>query len=63
MTMERIRDKYNVPAKSGMEVGVGKFMKGRIVSSSGLYLRIRVYDTTGIGTYHPTWQITYPNDA
>ena len=63
MTMEQIRQKYNVPAKRGMEVDFENNMKGRIVGSSGLYLRIRVYDTTGIGTYHPTWKITYPKST
>lgn len=59
MSMKQIRDKYNVPAKRGMIVGVGNDMKGVIVGSYGLYLRIRVYGDVGISTYHPTWQITY----
>ena len=63
MTMEQIRQKYNVPAKRGMEVSIGKFMKGKIVGSMGLYLRIRVFDQVGIGSYHPTWKITYPKSA
>lgn len=61
--MEQIRQKYNVPAKRGMTVGVGKYTKGKIIGSQGMYLRIKVYDQVGIGTYHPTWQITYPNDT
>ena len=58
--MKQIRQKYNVPAKRGMEVEVEHNMKGKIVASQGLYLRIRVYDRNGISTYNPTWHIKYP---
>lgn len=60
MSMKQIRGKYNIPAKRGMEVEVENGMKGKIVGSQGMYVKIRVYDRTGISTYHPTWNITYP---
>lgn len=60
MTIEQIRKKYGVPAKRGMVVEVENGMKGKIVGSYGLYLQIRVFDRTGISSYHPTWKIKYP---
>ena len=68
MTMEQIRQKYNVPAKRGMTVGVGKHLTGKITGAYGLYLRIKILDPDigwhkYCGSYHPTWQITYPNDV
>lgn len=68
MTMQQIRDKYSVPAKRGMIVNVGKYLTGKIVGSDGLYLRIKIFDPDigwhkyG-GSYHPTWQITYPKST
>ena len=65
MSMELIRQKYNVPAKRGIEVEVENNMKGKIVGSYGLYLRIKIFDPDigwqkYIGSYHPTWKIKYP---
>ena len=67
MTMEQIRQKYNVPAKRGVVVKVGKYLTGKIVGSYGLYLRIRIFDpdfgwNKYVGSYHPTWQISYPEN-
>ena len=59
MTMKQIRDKYNVPAKRGMLVELENNMKGIIVGSHKLYLRIKVFDRNGISTYHPTWKVKY----
>ena len=58
MSLNYIREFYNVPAKRGMSVLVqGK--KGIIVGARHQYLRIRIEGEKKIGSYHPTWEIEY----
>lgn len=57
--MRYIRDHYGVPAKRGMEV-VAQGRTGRIVASSGAYLRIKVEGEKNILSFHPTWEMEYP---
>ena len=59
MSMRYIRDHYGVPAKRGMEV-VAQGRKGRIVGSRGSYLRIKVDGEKNILSFHPTWEMEYP---
>lgn len=59
MSMEYIRRTYGVPAKRGMRVVIdGK--PGRIVSSMGGYLRVRLDGELRPSNYHPTWRVEYP---
>lgn len=66
MSMQYIRDAYNVPAKRGKKVIVdidivningNNGFRGVIVGSKGGYLRIRVRGK--IGTYHLTSNVIY----
>lgn len=63
MSLDYIRIFYGVPAKRGARVrytaGYGEVMEGRIVGSSGHYLRIRFPDRKCSLRCHPTWQIEY----
>lgn len=56
--MDYIRTYYKVPAKRGGKV-LYKGMHGVITSARGGYLRIRLDGEKRIGSYHPTWEITY----
>ncbi len=58
MSMESIRQKYNVPAKRGMDV-IAQGRKGVIVGSKGLYLRVRVEGEKNIISFHPEWEMEY----
>lgn len=58
MSMDYIRNHYDVPAKRGMKVIVyGK--PGVITAADGQYLRIRLDGTKRSGIYHPTDRIEY----
>ncbi len=63
--MEYIRKHYGVPAKRGGRVRFtpdgNEHMahEGVIVGSKGNYLRIRMGEEKGVGTYHPTWELEY----
>ena len=64
MSIEQIRRSRNVPAKVGGRViytgdQSGTPKGGTIVGSRDGYLRIRLDGATLIGSYHPTWELTY----
>lgn len=66
MSMDYIRETYNVPAKRGGRVEYlasdGELMEGTITGSSGAYLLIRL-DGGHSGRYHPTWALKYLPDG
>ena len=56
--MDYIRNYYKVPAKKGGRVEYeGK--PGTIVGSRNAYLLIRLDGEKEVGSYHPTYNITY----
>ena len=57
MTMQYIRETYNVPAKRGACV-IANGKKGVIVGSRGPHLRIKLEDGI-IRIFHPTWNMQY----
>ena len=62
MTIQHIRDTYNVPAKVGGRVvysGNGKDIGGVITGADGKYLRIRLDGDKISCRFHPTWKLTY----
>jgi hypothetical protein len=59
VTAEYVRETYSVPAKVGMRV-VADGMPGTIVGFAGHYLRVRLDGASNISTWHPTWNIRYP---
>lgn len=59
MSMSAVRKRYSVPAKRGMRVRVYNGRLGRITSTYGDNLRIRLDERRHPGIYHPTWRITY----
>ena len=64
MSMERIRDRYNVPAKRGGRVifsGGSVPRIGTIVGSvrGNDYLRIRLDGDKIPLAFHPTWELKY----
>lgn len=68
MSMESIRNRYNVPAKRGMEVKIvsrpsdEEIITAKIVGSKGSYLRLLLPSARKSGLYHPTDSIEYPKD-
>lgn len=67
MSMEYIRETYNVPAKRGGRVEYlandGELLEGTITGSSGAYLLIRLDNARHSGRYHPTWALKYLPDG
>ena len=71
MSLQYIRDNYNVPAKRGARIEytdtMGVFIKGftywpskgTIVGARGKYLRVRFDGHTSIVTIHPTNKVKY----
>lgn len=63
MSMQYIRDYYGVPAKRGGKIRYTGILstprEGKIVGSSGQYLRVRFNGVKRLMTLHPTWQIEY----
>lgn len=63
MSMQSVRQYYNVPAKRGMRIK----MDGRPATITGttrgpMYLRVRFDDSPKITEpIHPTWEVEYPN--
>lgn len=55
-----VRDRYGVPAKRGMRV-IADGTPGVITGFHGARLRIRLDGQTRPGTWHPTWNIEYPD--
>lgn len=65
MSMQRIRRRYDVPAKRGMRVryvadGKHPPEMGTITSSDGMRLRIRLDSQKRSYLFHPTWGLEYP---
>lgn len=59
MSAQYVRDYYRVPAKRGMRIkACGK--PGTIVGFDGQYLRVRLDGQKRVSTWHPTWEIDYP---
>ena len=66
MSMQYIRDTYNVPAKRGGRViyaGSGKDVGGVITGTRGGCLRIRLDGDKFSCKFHPTWKIKYLTEA
>lgn len=64
MSMERIRKRYDVPAKRGMRVkytgeGKDKPEYGTITSARGHHLNIRLDGHKLPYIFHPTWELEY----
>lgn len=64
MTMQRIRQRYGVPAKRGARIrytGEGKDNPeyGIITNARGHHLRIRLDGQKLSYIFHPTWEIEY----
>ena len=65
MSMQYIRNTYNVPAKRGGHIKITTsrnkdvVFEGVIVGSRGAYLRVRVEGQKHLLTYHPTRNIEY----
>lgn len=58
MSLEWIRQQYNVPAWKGRGIEFdGK--PGRIVGANGPHLRVRIEGYRYPVTCHPTWRIKY----
>lgn len=62
MSMQYIRDRYNVPAKRGMRVTVDG-EAGVIVGTVNAHLRVKFGDAKHSTPCHPTWRVTYPSAA
>lgn len=58
MSLEYIRQQYNVPAFRGQRVEIYDGREGTVTSSLGRYLRVRVDGDRSI-LLDPTWHITY----
>lgn len=66
MSMDYIRNYYDVPAKSGGRVrysGGRQPADGTIVAAQGAHLLIRLDGDDQEMPYHPTWKIEYLPDA
>lgn len=70
MSLEYIRQTYNVPAKRGARVaytGNGRRQLGEITGAQGAHLLIRIIGEKVAHAYHPTWKLEYidaePADA
>ena len=60
--MESVRRFYGVPAYRGREVtftGCGLSLRGRIMSSTGSHLYLRLENGRRFGPLHPTWKMDY----
>lgn len=53
-----VRSRYGVPAKRGMRV-IANGKPGRITSSAGNYIRIRLDGEKKSDYWHPTWNMEY----
>lgn len=62
MSLQYIRDAYQVPAKRGGRVvysGNGRDVSGVITGACGGWLRIRLDGDNFSCKFHPTWNIKY----
>lgn len=58
MSLEYIRDYYDVPAHKSARILYGD-KPGEIQGADGQYLRIKLDGEDVCHSYHPTWNITY----
>lgn len=64
MTIQYIRDYYNLTVKIGDYItftGQSRPRRGKVISAPRQYLRVRFDDTGEIALLHPTWEIKYEN--
>jgi hypothetical protein len=63
MSLEYIRNYYNVPAYTGKKVEytslAGKKYTGTIVGGKDAYIVLEFEENMLNGAYHPTWNINY----
>lgn len=62
MSIEYIRDTYDVPAKRGTRVlytGGGKKEYGTIRGARGVHLMIKLDGNKHAMPFHPTWKLEY----
>ena len=59
MSLDYIRECYGVPAKRGMTI-IAQGRKGTIVGARNAYLRVRLEGEKDVLSFHPTWEIEYP---
>ena len=59
MGMAAVRRRYGVPAKRGMRVRVYDGRVGRITSTYGDNIYVRIDNDRHTRLFHPTWRITY----
>ena len=59
MSLEYIRNHYNVPAQKGERVVIFSGQRATIVGSHGPHLMIVVDGEQVAKPYHPTWNIDY----
>lgn len=64
MSMAWVRKAYGVPAKRGMRVvytGSGSPVSGTIRSARTGRLKIQLDGSKSTKSYHPTWELRYPD--
>ena len=61
MSMDYIRNHYNVPAKIGIRV-VAQGREGTIVGARNAYLRIKIDGEKNVLSFHPTWEMEYGDE-
>jgi len=59
MSMEYIREHYNVNAFRGQRVEIYNGREGTITGSRSQYLRVRLDGDKHTSIVHPTWNIMY----
>jgi hypothetical protein len=62
MSLEYIREVYNVPARRGMKV-IAHGRNGIIVGAKGPHLRIKIQGEKNILSFHPTWEMEYLSEG
>jgi hypothetical protein len=62
MSLEYIREVYNVPARRGMKV-IAHGQNGIIVGAKGPHLRIRIEGEKNILSFHPTSEMEYLSEG
>lgn len=68
MTIQYIRDYYNLTVKVGDYItytGCFPHRRGKVVGTQGQYLRVRFDDNVNCGRIeivHPTWKVEYESN-
>lgn len=68
MSMEHLRDQYDVPAKRGGRIRYtgnpdGKPVDGTITGTDGPHLRARLDGNKHTYCFHPTWKLEYLEES